>query len=79
MSRNPVTILVSLLLIPFCGWSATIETILGTGEAGFSGDGGPATEAKMRGHSGWCVAQMAAYMCVTPTTIACGKLMPMEL
>ena len=31
---------------------AEISTILGTGEAGFSGDGGPATEAKMRGPFG---------------------------
>ena len=79
MKSNPFTILVSLFLIPFCGWSATIETVLGTGEAGFSGDGGPATEAKCAGHSEWCVAQMAAYMYVIPTTTACGKLMPMEL
>ena len=31
---------------------AEISTILGTGEAGFSGDGGPATQAKMRGPFG---------------------------
>lgn len=32
--------------------SAEISTVLGTGEAGFSGNGGPATQAKIRGPFG---------------------------
>ena len=31
---------------------AEVSTILGTGEAGFSGDGGPAIDAKIRGPFG---------------------------
>ena len=62
MSRNSVTILVSLFLIPFCGWSATIETVLGTGEAGFSEWWSCNRSKNAPGHSEWFVAQMAAYM-----------------
>ena len=41
-------------LIPFfaCLHAAEISTILGTGKAGFSGDGGPAEEAEIRGPFG---------------------------
>lgn len=49
--RLAVLFLGFFLLFPFVQ-GAEVFTILGTGEAGFSGDGGPATEAKMRGPFG---------------------------
>ena len=49
--RPPLLFLSYFLLFPFVH-GAEIFTILGTGEAGFSGDGGQATEAKMRGPFG---------------------------
>ena len=33
-------------------WAATIYTIAGTGQAGYSGDGGPATESRLKGPFG---------------------------
>jgi streptogramin lyase len=48
-----ITIQVAFLLFCLHGLhGAEISTILGTGEAGFSGDGGLATQAKMRGPFG---------------------------
>ena len=48
-----VTIQLAFLFLCLQGLQGVeISTILGTGEAGFSGDGGPATEAKMRGPFG---------------------------
>ena len=48
-----ITIQVAFLLFCLHGLhGAEISTILGTGEAGFSGDGGPAAQAKMRGPFG---------------------------
>ena len=45
---------------------AEISTILGTGEAGFSGDGGPATKAKMRGPFGVVLGpDRCLYVCDT--------------
>jgi len=49
--RLPFLFLSSFLLFPFVH-GAEISTVLGTGEAGFSGDGGPATDARMRGPFG---------------------------
>jgi len=33
-------------------WAATIHTVAGTGQAGYSGDGGPATESQIKGPFG---------------------------
>ena len=49
--RLSVLFLGFFLFFPFVQ-GAEIFTILGTGKAGFSGDGGPATKAKMRGPFG---------------------------
>ena len=49
--RLPFLFLCSFLLFPFVH-GAEIATVMGTGKAGFSGDGGPATEARMRGPFG---------------------------
>ena len=39
------------LMVPAL-WSASIHTIAGTGQAGYSGDGGLATEAQIKGPFG---------------------------
>lgn len=48
----PYIILPNLLILVFAGYAKSVETVLGTGEAGYSGDGGPAIQAKMRGPFG---------------------------
>ena len=48
----PYIILPNLLILVFAGYAKSVETVLGTGEAGYSGDGGPAVQAKMRGPFG---------------------------
>ena len=53
VNNMKVTIRIAFLFLCLHGLhGAEISTILGTGEAGFSGDGGPATKAKMRGPFG---------------------------
>ena len=48
----PYIILPNLFILVFAGYAKSVETVLGTGEAGYSGDGGPAVQAKMRGPFG---------------------------
>ena len=48
----PYIILLNLFILVFVGYAKSVETVLGTGEAGYSGDGGPAVQAKMRGPFG---------------------------
>ena len=48
----PFITLLNLLIPVFAGYAKSVETVLGTGEAGYSGDGGPAVRAKMRGPFG---------------------------
>ena len=45
-------VLFILMVIRLTVWSATITTVAGTGEPGFSGDGGEATEACIKGPFG---------------------------
>ena len=52
--------------------SGTIETIAGNGEWGYSGDGGPASEARLRNPKGWLWTQRATCMSPTPTTTGFG-------
>ena len=47
-------------------WGNSISTVLGTGEAGFSGDGGAASEARIRGPFGVIVGPDGClYVCDT--------------
>ena len=54
------------LMVPAL-WSASIHTIAGTGQAGYSGDGGPATEAQIKGPFGVLKAPTAGFIYVIPT------------
>ena len=59
-------ILFILIVIRFTTWSATITTVAGNGETGFSGDGGPATKARINGPFGVVKGPRGAlYICDT--------------
>lgn len=59
-------ILFILIVIRFTTWSATITTVAGNGETGFSGDGGSATKARINGPFGVVKGPRGAlYICDT--------------
>ena len=63
LKSTPIIVFLFLIL---GARAANVSTILGTGESGFSGDGGPAVEATIRGPFGVvCGPDDALYVCDT--------------